>query len=222
MKAKITSRKFYGKWLYKVSLEQEGVSIFRNLSPDLVVKWADEPKMPRYYSFYEEKKSWPHRELLKEIAEFLMQYPQDIWSKRIEHNQIDVYSNDKAFYIALCEKFDARVLHKFEPAEGTLEQLADAFTMIVKKLPHDRYNYRVYLQPHKLAGKPDEKRKFVDWLKIQSRITCTSAIEQWFIKTEWNWDRRYVLVEDEPTLLMLKLRNSDAIGRVYKFVVGDK
>jgi hypothetical protein len=31
-----------------------------------------------------------------------------------------------------------------------------------------------------------------------------------------------VLVEDEGTLLMMKLRNSDVVGTVYNYVVTDK
>jgi hypothetical protein len=42
------------------------------------------------------------------------------------------------------------------------------------------------------------------------------------MKTEWNWDRRYVLVEDEGTLLMLKLRNPEVMGSVYNYVLSDK
>ena len=67
------------------------------------------------------------------------------------------------------------------------------------------------------------KRRFVDWLKSQDpRITCSDAVEKWFMNTEWNWDRRYVLVEDEKTLLMLKLRNSEVVGRIYNYVLSDK
>jgi hypothetical protein len=31
-----------------------------------------------------------------------------------------------------------------------------------------------------------------------------------------------VLVEDEATVLMMKLRNAEVIGTVYKFVISDK
>jgi hypothetical protein len=31
-----------------------------------------------------------------------------------------------------------------------------------------------------------------------------------------------VLVEDESTLLMMKLRGADVVGRVYNFIVCDK
>jgi hypothetical protein len=77
--------------------------------------------------------------------------------------------------------------------------------------------------PHKMAKDREGKQKYLAWLKSQApRITCTPAIERWFLTTDWNWDRRYVLVEDESTLLMMKLRGADVVGRVYNFIVCDK
>jgi len=54
------------------------------------------------------------------------------------------------------------------------------------------------------------------------RVTCTPAVEKWFLITDWNWDRRYILVEDDQTLLMMKLRNADVVGKIYNFVISDK
>lgn len=95
--------------------------------------------------------------------------------------------------------------------------------MAVKKLPHNRYRYRVYLLPHKMAKDREGKQKYISWLKsLGERVTCTPAVEGWFMHTDWNWDRRYILVEDEHTLLMLKLRNSEVVGRIYNYVLSDK
>jgi hypothetical protein len=74
-----------------------------------------------------------------------------------------------------------------------------------------------------MKGDKAGKQQYLEWVKRQTpRITCTPAIEKWFLTTDWNWDRRYVLVEDESTLLMLKLRNAEVMGRIYNFVVSDK
>jgi len=40
--------------------------------------------------------------------------------------------------------------------------------------------------------------------------------------TEWNWDRRYMYVEDEMTLLMIKMRSSEVLGRIYEYHIIDK
>ena len=53
-------------------------------------------------------------------------------------------------------------------------------------------------------------------------MTCTHAVSTWFVDTDWNWDRRYILVEDEQSLLMLKLRGSEVVGKIHNFVISDK
>lgn len=221
LKAKTTSRKFYGKWLYKVSLKVGGASIFRSRTLPSVIEFCDDT-VTVYSQYSYDGRAVPFKASLREIAVFLNNYPSDIWSKRIESDQIDLYSNNKDFYEAVSLQFEQIILHKFEPISGSEELLDSTSTVLVKKLPHNRYNYRVYLLPHKMAKDKEGKQKYIDWLKLQDRITCTTAIQEWFFKTEWNWDRRYVLVEDEQTLLMLKLRNSEVVGRIYKFVVSDK
>lgn len=168
-------------------------------------------------------RAWPFREELLQLTELLMSYDSTLWTKRIEHTYIDLYTNDQDFYNMVSEKFESFVARRFEPDEATADLLEQPQIIVAAKLPHNKYRFKVYLKPHKLAGDKEGKKKYIDWIKSQSpRITCTPAVEKWFIKTDWNWDRRYVLVEDENTLLMLKLRNSEVAGRVYNYVITDK
>jgi hypothetical protein len=74
-----------------------------------------------------------------------------------------------------------------------------------------------------MAGDKEGKMQYVNWLKKQyPKVTCTEAVEKWFVTTDWNWDRRYILVKDESMLLMLKLRNPDVVGRIYNYQLCDK
>lgn len=220
-KAKQTRRKFYGKWLYKVTIDLGSASIFRSHSLDDIIAFCD--CSSEHYTYYSDKgRAVPFKTIIRKVAAFLIDQPGDIWGKRIESDQIDLYTNSKTFYNDAIEKFQDTIIHRFEPAEGSEESLESTQTIIVKKLPHNRYNYRVYLLPHKMSFDTEGKEKFISWLEQQERITCTPSIKDWFIKTNWNWDRRYVLVEDEQSLLMMKLRNSEVVGKVYKFIVSDK
>lgn len=222
IKSKKTKRKFYNKWLYKVSLRVEGAFAFRvydlKTLEQMTIGSSNQELSNRY-----DKIKQNDIAVIRNLLIFLQSLDPDAWSKRIERSCIDIYTNDKDIFDNLSIQFNDIVIQKFEPLEGTLDQLNSSSTIITKKLPHDKYRYRVYLQPHKLAGDIEGKKKYVEWVKNQSpRITCTPAIEEWFIKTNWNWDRRYVLVEDEQTLLMMKLRNSEVVGKIYNFVVCDK
>ena len=228
MKTFKTSRKFYKKWLFKVSL-QGGIAAFRMYPLERIKemcqfyptwKTIHEPNQLYHWSINELHQN---HDVVEPLVDCLLTKDSRLWAKRIEHKMMDIYTNDREFYEELSTKFKDTIVQRFEPDEIYVDLLDNPKTIICDKLPHNKYNFRVYLLPHKLAGDRDAKQKFIDWLIAQSpKITCTPAVQQWFLKTDWNWDRRYVLVEDEGTLLMMKLRNSDVVGTVYNYVVTDK
>lgn len=157
------------------------------------------------------------------MLDFLESYDSKLYFKRIETNIIDLYTNDINFYNNAYEHFESHVIYRSEPKNLGLDENSNADIIIVKKYPHGMYKHKVFLLPHKMQNNKEEKTKFVKWLQSQSpRVTCTNAISQWFLNTNWNWDRRYILVEDEKTLLMLKMRCPEAVGRVYNYKICDK
>jgi hypothetical protein len=222
-KTKLTNRKFYGKWLYKVSLHLNGCAIFRQKTIEYIKGFClGAYNDDRPYSLL--SKAYREKESIMMLANFLESYDSKLWSKRIESSQIDFYTNDIDFYNKMSADFTDILVHRFEPDPELVDQLNDSpSTVVVKKLPHNKYQYRAYLLPHKMAGDKEGKKKYIGWLKTQGdKVTCTKAVEKWFINTDWNWDRRYILVQDESTLLMLKLRNSEVVGRIYNYIVSDK
>lgn len=221
--AKQTNRKFYNKWLYKVTLRLAGCSILRTKSLSDIKDFCKNGD-PDEVKWSISSRAYANKEHIYDLVCFLESYSTDIYSKRIERDLIDFYTNDNNMYQSLSDQFSVFLIHKFEPDPATIDLLNESNSQVaVKKLPHNRYRYRVYLLPHKMKGDVEAKEKYIGWLKNQSpRITCTTAVSNWFIKTDWNWDRRYVLVEDEATLLMLKLRNAEVVGRIYNYVVSDK
>ena len=98
--------------------------------------------------------------------------------------------------------------------------LSDKKTILVKKYPQGRFKMRVYLKPHKMEDS-DEKLRYISWIKGMPGISISEAVERWFYATNWNWDRRYVLVDDDKTLLLLRLKNSNVVGTVYNLVLQD-
>lgn len=226
MKTLSTTKKFYKKWLFKVSL-QAGISAFRMFPLERIKEICQQhsewnPKYANSYHWYINDIHKNHN-IIEPLVDCLMAKDKTLWAKRIEHKTLDIYTSDREFYEELSTKFEDIVQQRFEPDENCAALLDNPKTIICDKLPHDKYKFRVYLLPHKLAHDPDAKKKFVDWMIAQTpKITCTPAVQSWFMKTDWNWDRRYVLVEDEGTLLMLKLRNSEVVGTVYNYVISDK
>lgn len=218
---KSTSRKFYNKWLYKITLHLQGAAILRY---DLykVIDFYNDAHKEGIWGW--QNKALAEKDFVLELVNFLSSKDKNIWSKRVERSFIDFYTNDQKFFDELSILASDRIIHRYQPTDqGTAILENSATNVAVPKFPHDRYKHKVYLLPHKMKGDKESKEKYVDWLKKQyPKVTCTPAIANWFVATDWNWDRRYILVEDESMLLMLKLRNSEVVGRVYNYVLCDK
>ena len=221
-KTKKTNKKFYNKWLYKISIKCNGATMFRMQSLENVKDFcSSDESSHRPHSIA--GRNYKHRDEMSKLANFLLKHPTHLWAKRIESTNFDLYTNDQEFYNLASIEFEDSLTHRFEPDLESIDTLNNTSSIIVKKLPHDLYNYRVYLLPHKLSKDIEAKKKYIDWIKAQgTKMTFTPAIESWFLKTDWNWDRRYILVDNEQTLLLLKLRNAQVVGRIYKFVISDK
>jgi hypothetical protein len=219
LKANTTNRKFYNKWLYKVTLNIPGVAVFRLNSLERIpfLNYAGQK-----HTHSTMARAALHQKELIALSSFLLKWDSELWFKRIECSAIDIYTNDKTMYDELFRNFEEIVCARSEPNEWDLDLLENTGSIIVKKLPHNKYAYKAFLLPHKIKDRTD-KRDYVNWIVGQNnRILISDAVKEWFVHTDWNWDRRYVLIEDSQTLLMLKLRNPEAIGRVYDYVISDK
>ena len=208
--------------MYKVGLKIEGCAILRGRSIHTVKAVFGQDMDDKVFYPQWRTKSFVNRNSIIRFSEFMEKFPTDNYALRIENDRLDVYTNDQDLYETLSSTCEENIIQRFQPDIDNLHLLnRSQHTIIVNKLPKNRYNYRVYLLPHRMIR--EDKNKYIDWIKTQdSRITCTPALEKWFINTDWNWDRRYVLVEDEATVLMMKLRKAEVVGTVYKFVISDK
>ena len=202
-KIKQTTRKFYNKWNYKISFSFKGISYLRISPPFEAAKRARNPEV-------------------EEIGTELESLDPNSYSKRLESSLLDVYTNDRVIFDRLYHKFSKNVRNAFSPDDSFENLISKGHHILAKKLPHDRYRYKVFLQPHKIKS-PEEKIQYISWIDNQiPKIHITDTVKQWFLKTSWNWDRRYMYVEDESMLLILKLKKPEALGTVYSFVVSDK
>lgn len=221
--AKKTRRKFYNKYLYKSTLRLPGISIIRFTGTkshvvDLYLSTVDVDELTYRKSTTSDALNY-HQEIVS-ILRYIELAGKGNIHTRIEGDCIDLYTSDKTHYDFINSNFEDNLRQRFEPDDLTLDLVRDQNVMICSKLPKNRYNYRVYLRPHVLAKDSEAKLRFLQFLEgLNGHVSITAAVKLWFIKTDWNWDRRYILVEDEATLLMLKLRNSDVIGKVVRFVI---
>lgn len=217
MKTLTTTKKFYDKWLYKVTIDVRGhanaLAGFRKNYENLK-QFCSTGKYIWNFDWFQNQAVERGKPEITKLVNILEAYPRNAWSTRLE-GTFSVYTNDVNLYTDISNNFD--VIERSEPAANT--SFENPNTISVKKLPFGKYRYKVFLKPHKIRGE-DEKVAYIDWLVTQKpRITLSTAIMDWIMRTRWTGDPRYILVEDENTLLMLRMRNDAAVGRIYEYIV---
>lgn len=221
-KHNITKRKFYGKWLYKTSLRIPGVAIMRMHSLQDVISFLCQQHSEDSLKYNYHKKAYSNKEILISLCTYLQGLNTCDWSKRIEVNNLDLYTNDPEIYHRIVDDYTHILLLVSEPDLNRVDEYADNHHIVCSKFPHDTYRYKIYLKPHKMKNDRSAKQDYINWLDNQKNVLISTAVKDWFIRTEWNWDRRYILVADHKTLLLLHMRNADVLGKVYEYVLADK
>jgi len=223
VKIKYTNRKFYNKWVYKVSLLIPGASVMRINSIEKLIDF-DKELMPEGNGYRQSilAKAYGNKSYISSLSRILNSNHKDSYAKRIESNRIDIYTNDKNICDTIEKDLSDKIVYISVPDNNQLDILNTGL-IPVQKLPHGCYKYKVYLLPHKFKNDIPAKNKYLSWLDQQSpKILISEKVKKWFIDTNWNWDRRYIYVQDENTLLLLKLRSSESMGRVYEYSIVDK
>lgn len=207
--------------MYKVSLSMPGVSIYRmkTLEQTITELNSSDP----YKGLVTETivKAYKNRLNLTKLSRFLLNLQGD-YLKRIERDTIDFYTNDEIIHTSLCDTFTSLIKTSYIPPDNFKEVLDTNKYIICKKLPHNRYKFKVYLLPHKLKHSKEDKISYVNWLVKQKAVHISFTTQRWFVNTDWYWDRRYVYVEDEKSLLIMQMRNPNVLGRVYEYLICDK
>jgi hypothetical protein len=222
---KFTKKKFYNKWEYKISLRLVGASVFRNHNYESIKQTLTGTDSDISAVWFGRIIQQPtvNKEHMYAVADFLSKCAAGSFITRIESGTIDIYTNNEQLFDTASQEFMLFTWKRFAPDPNTQHLLQDNKKIISKKLAHGKYQYKVFLTPHKLANDVESKQRFVQFVRSQEdRIRMSAAVEHWFINTRWNWDPRYVFADNQKTLLLLKLAGANAVGSVYEYVVPDK
>ena len=212
MQVKYTKKKFYNKWDYKINLYVIGAGYIRVFKESL----RSNDFSPYFYS----------RADIPTIKKFLAEldnFQKENYQMRVEHNYIDIYTNDVTIYNTLTEQFKELITYTSIPTGKDIQSEHGFIPILTNKLPHDRYTFKAFLKPHVLKDNKEAKYGYLNFLNLQKpRIKISNSVENWFVHNNVNWDPRYIYVEDKNTLLMLKMKNSPVLGRVYEYILDDK
>ena len=219
--AKKTRKKFYNRYVYKVSLSIPGIGILRWHDFNSLREMCLYPKNQPHLPVWREDtvvQVFDYRKLWLSLTTLLKSHEGE-YSRRLQIDTLDLYTNNDTLYGRLCDDFRDCIRLRSEPKKGMEQCLQGSDKSIfVNKLPHDRYQYRAYLKPHRIETAA--RKGIAGWLKNQvPRITFTDSIERWLLTNNENWDRRYIHVEDENTLLMIQLRAPRLVGKIFKYTL---
>jgi hypothetical protein len=199
MKSLQTRHKFYNKWLYKITVKIQNGYLFRHNTVDAISKNLRIGKEIRNLAT-----------TLGSFNEFQL---------RIENKYLDIYVNDQIYLDQILNKFKSSIKHYFIPHPKLMQDSIKSKDIVANKLPYDRYRYKVYIKAHAIRD-DSQKKNYLKWLETQyPKIRISDSTKDWFINTNWNWDRRYMYVEDEHTLLLAKLRQGDVLGSIYTYQI---
>jgi len=167
--AKKTKKKFYNKYIYKITLNIPGSNALRYYDFEHLLDMCKNGAKPQRFTYLDDtlQKIVDNAEDWTKLCLFLTSCDKKSFSKRLEMDCVDFYTNDRVLYDQLGDNFTKYVKYRFQPKEGTEQQLLSSTRKIfVSKLPFDMYEYRVYLQPHKLNT--SARTSVAEWLSKQT------------------------------------------------------
>ena len=109
-KARVIKRKFYNKWLYKVSLLCPGVALYRVKSYQACVDWLADSNNKIFPPSSTYNRALKNKDDLSTLTSYLLSKDPTLYTKRIERNIIDLYTNDQDLYNEISVNFEKSLI----------------------------------------------------------------------------------------------------------------
>lgn len=218
-----TTRKFYNKWFNKLSFYLPGGRMLSFHSTSDILKLMSDPTGSLIGRWQYESLSAMNackQDWVKFIF-LLNAIPNSDFQKRSESDVVNIYTNDENFIDSAKKDLAHRIVEIYEPTLESLKLLdTEEKILLVNKLPYEKFNFRVIIKPHKL--KREQKEQFITFLENNPGIGIQDSVKEFIRTNEMNWDRRYVYVDTDKTLMLLKLAFTDAVSTIHRYVLNDK
>lgn len=204
MQTRVSTHRFYNKWLYKVRLAFTSAYMFRLRLITLidVSVLSDD---------------------VKPLLIFLTNTSTANYALRTSRDTLDVYLNDEQLVDQLCIDCGELVELVVVPDKSAIPMLEKHNTVVVTELPFAKFQFKVYLKPKTITGLTN-RTMFYEWIQAQGdKIRQPKSLKYWLLSPEKYYNRRkFIYVDSEQTLLMLTMKNAGAVGTIYRYVINDK
>ena len=163
-KPKLTKRKFYNKWLYKITLFCPGVSLYRLLGYNETINYLVSPTTYKKSVFSSHHKALKNKINFLALTTFLSKLNKQDFAQRIESNTIDLYVNDESIFDSLSSTFESIVVNRYAPTGNNLELLENTLrgqTGLSAKINSKAIFWWQKLQKFRQFSPPEKLRKCV-------------------------------------------------------------
>jgi hypothetical protein len=186
----------------------EGIICYRNSQPEPSYKWTN---------IYRRH----HNVDIHDIVDFTEKLKPcfDLVKIRIEHDFLDIYTEDRQIYDTLSNSLSKWTKYVWEPENQEYLNFllsSNSVKILCDEYPHKKYRYKVYIK-QKLSL--ETKKNFASWVKnYPEKIITTGDSTAWLneeIAYTWN---PCVYIEDQATLSMVGLFLGSNVQRVEEYI----
>lgn len=218
MKKQKTNKLFYKKYPYKIKCHIKGAWLLRNNVIEETIRYCNSQSAPswKWANVYTN-----HNVDVPEVADFIEKIKPyfDLVKLRIEHNFLDIYTEDRQIYDTLSNSLSKWVQYVWEPENQKYLNFllsSNSVKILCDEYPHKKYRYKVYIK-NKLN--PETKKNFSSWASnYPEKIITTGESTAWLdnvLMYTWN---PCLYIEDQATLSMVCLFLGNNVQRVEEYI----
>ena len=215
MKISKTTKLFYSKWPYKVSVRTRGAYLIRFYGAEILIRRFDDPT--DNFSYHRLK---PHElEDLEKCARNVLKLKNIPNIKyRYEGGTINLFTDTIEVFDIICNTFLSKIVEVWKPTNDfEIQHLKDNINnVIVDVLPYNKYKYKVVLRYNTPAA---IRESIFKWLGNNQFSTRPSNATRRFLTCHSYIQSPFIYIEDDKTLMMLQLIAGEQIKKTEKYII---
>jgi hypothetical protein len=214
MKVYQTSKLYFGKWLYRIETTVPGASLIKHRSIDEVREFCFEDRGRMWGRQYTTNDKAQLADFLSVVEPFLKN---DI-KLRGEWNTLNFYLNDVNLYQDMATSLENWIISITEPASAAdAEALHNAAQVLRDTLPHNKFQYRVYIR----TSMPQHERiKLAKWLEnYPDTVKTSKGTLKWMIAYKPFFQDPFIYVADRNQLMLVTLFLGGHLRNTQEFVL---
>lgn len=201
-----TTKLFYNKWCYKISLFDDNIKrIGNNLRfGQVIIRQGEKNTLNVLISKY---------------------YFRDDLKFRFEGRDCQIYLSDEKLYQEIVTELNQWIYEVHEPENIEERQFLfdNKRKILCSKLPKGKFNFKITLK-NNVKWSVEDKKNFRNWLlaSYKEKISISGCSDRWLKNEQRYVQDPFFYVQDEGICSMIGLYISDKIKKIEQFILKDK